>query len=122
MVRFASAIFILLIILTSCALMPVETQTQEASFTVASSAKHTIPIEVRSGQSIEGYFSVTGRENYIDFYIKDPAGGLAYGVVRAQGSHSFQAQAKITGLHTLYFDNSISFGSSREISVHYQVR
>lgn len=109
-------------LLTSCSLTPVESTPQEASFTVASSAKHTISIEARSGQSIEGYFSVTGNENYIDFYIKDPDGGLTYGVVRAQGSHSFQAQAETTGVYTLYFDNSISFGSSRDISLRYQVR
>ena len=43
-------------------------------------------------------------------------------VVRAQGSHSFDAQANTSGLHTLYFDNSFSFGSSRDVTLRYGVR
>lgn len=122
MTRFFSIFLILLVLLTSCEFLLVETTNQEVNFTLAPSAKHTIAVEVREGHWVQGSFSVSGKENFIDFYIKDPAGGLAYGVTRAQGGLSFEAQAETTGLYTLYFDNSFSFGSSRDISLRYQVR
>ncbi len=122
MTRFFSIFLILLILLTSCEFLPVENTSQEVNFTLAPSAKHTIAVEIKEGHRVSGSFSVSGKETYIDFYIKDPAGGLAYGVTRAQGGLSFEAQAGTTGLYTLYFDNSFSFGSSRDISLRYQVR
>ena len=122
MTRFVSIFLIVLLLLTSCEFLPIETTSQEVNFTLAPSAKHTIAVEVREGHWVQGSFSVSGKENFIDFYIKDPAGGLAYGVVRAQGGLSFEAQAETTGLYTLYFDNSFSFGSSRDITLRYQVR
>ena len=122
MLRYTPVLLLSLLLLASCALVPGDSSFQEVSFTVAASAKHTIAVEVRAGHSLEGSFSVSGPENYIDFYIKDPAGGLAYGVVRAQGGHGFEALAETGGIYTLYFDNSISFGSSRNISLRYRVR
>lgn len=122
MVRVTAVVLMLAIVLSACALVSPESTAQEVSFTVAPSTKHTIAADVREGHSIVGSFTVSGQENFIDFYIKDPNGGLAYGVVRAQGSHSFEAQAETTGVHTLYFDNSISFGSSRNITLRYDVR
>lgn len=84
--------------------------------------KYTIVAELRAGQTIEGDFSVSGQRNYIDFYIKDPFGGLTYGVVRAEGSHRFAAEARYAGAHTLYFDNTFSFGASRQIALRYRLR
>lgn len=122
MTRYFSVVLILLILLTSCEFLPIESTNQEVNFTLAPSAKHTIAVEVREGHRVQGSFSVSGKENFIDFYIKDPAGGLAYGVTRAQGGLSFEAQAETSGLYTLYFDNSFSFGNSRDITLRYQVR
>lgn len=122
MPRYMPFILALLLVLASCDLLLGDTSFQEVNFTVAPSAKQTIAAEVKAGHSVEGSFSVTGKETYIDFYIKDPSGGLPYGVVRAQGGHSFEMQAETTGVYTLYFDNAISFGSARDISLRYRVR
>lgn len=94
----------------------------ERDFTVGVGEKYTLAAEVRAGQTIEGDFSVSGQEDYIDFYIKDPSGDLLYGVIRADGSHKFTAKAKYSGVHTLYFDNSFSFGTSRQIALRYCAR
>lgn len=94
----------------------------EKSFTVGVGEKHTISAQVKEGQTIEGDFSVSGQQDYIDFYIKDPFGGLTYGVIRAEGSHRFTAEARESGTHTLYFDNSFSFGASRQVALRYRVR
>ena len=94
----------------------------ERDFTVGVGEKYTVVAELRAGQTIEGDFSISGQEDYIDFYIKDPFGDLLYGVIRAEGSHKFTAKAKYSGAHTLYFDNSFSFGTSRQISLRYRTR
>lgn len=94
----------------------------DREFTVGVSEKHTIVAELRAGQTIEGDLSISGQEDYIDFYIKDPFGGLLYGVIRAKGSHKFAAEVRYSGAHTLYFDNSFSFGTSRQIALRYRVR
>ena len=94
----------------------------ERSFTVGVDEKYTIGVELRAGQTVEGGFSVSGREDYIDFYIKDPFGGLTCGVIRAVGSYSFAAETRYSGTHTLYFDNRFSWGASRQVALHYRVR
>lgn len=94
----------------------------EKEFTVGPGEKQTIVADLRAGQTIEGDFSVSGGEDYIDFYIKDPFGGLTYGVTRAEGGHRFDAEAQHSGAHTLYFDNAFSFGTSRHITLRYRVR
>jgi len=94
----------------------------EKDFTVGVGEKYTIVAELKVGQTIEGDFSVSGQEDYIDFYIKDPFGGLTYGVIRAEGSHRFTAKANYSGAHTLYFDNSFSFGTSRQVALRYRLK
>ena len=94
----------------------------DKNFTVGVDEKYTIVVELRAGQTIEGDFSVSGREDDIGFYIKDPFGGLAYGVIRTVGGQSFTAEARYSGTHTLYFDNSFSWGTSRQVALRYRLR
>ena len=94
----------------------------DRDFTVGVGEKYTLVADLEAGQIIEGDFSVSGQEDYIDFYIKDPSDSLLYGVIRAEGSQEFSAKATYSGTHTLYFDNSFSFGTSRQITLHYRIR
>lgn len=112
----------LLLVATSCVPEIGVTTYTEKSFTVGVGEKYNIAVELRAGQTVEGDFSISGQEDYIDFYIKDAYGGLTYGVVRAVGSHRFVAKASYSGSHTLCFDNSFSFGTGRQVSVRYRVR
>ncbi|MBI4289333.1 MAG: emp24/gp25L/p24 family protein [Chloroflexi bacterium] len=122
MARRVALLLVLLVVLSSCEVLPGGAPVLETTFTVAAGAKHTIAVDLREGRTISGTFSVSGKENFIDFYIKDPNGGLAFGSERAQGGLSFEARAETSGIHTLYFDNSFSFGSPREVTLRYQVR
>lgn len=92
----------------------------ESSFTVEAGQKHTIAVLLQEGHVVEGTLSVSGAENTIDFYIMGPDRALVYGVVRVVGGHSFEVKARKTGTYTLYFDNSFSFGRSRQVSVRYR--
>lgn len=120
----AIILFFLSISLLAASCLPGTTASAytEKSFAVGVNEKHTIAVELKAGQTIEGNFSVSGKEDSIDFYIKDAFGGLTYGVVRAEGSHKFVAQAKYSSIHTIYFDNSFAFGESRQIALRYRIR
>lgn len=121
MKRFLLPLLALLLILplTSCLAPPPYT---EASFSVGPSQKHTIAVSLNGGQVVEGYFGVSGSEDYIDFYVKGPQGELAYSPGRVKGSHQFEARAGSSGIYTLYFDNSFSWGTGRDITLHYRTR
>jgi len=127
--RPVAIVFVLLISLLAVSCLP-ETSAPQSSatpytqidFTVGVSEKHTVVVDLEAGQTVEGDFSISGQQDYIDFYIKDPSGGLLYDVIRAEGSHKFTAKAKYSGAHTLYFDNSFSFGTSRQIALRYRMR
>lgn len=121
--RLFLALFLgLALLLTSCQVLSGAPPYTETSFTVTPGEKHTVAVELRAGSTLDGSFSISGGENYIDFYIKGPEGGLAYGVVRAVGGQSFETTAQLSGTHTMYFDNSFSFGSPRQISLRYRSR
>ncbi|MDP3879823.1 MAG: emp24/gp25L/p24 family protein [Dehalococcoidales bacterium] len=94
----------------------------EESFTVEPGQKHTVAVLLQERRIVGGTFSVSGERASIDFYVTGPEGELVYGVERAVGGHSFEIRAQNTGTYTLYFDNSISGGSPRQVSLRYRVR
>ncbi|MBI2830548.1 MAG: emp24/gp25L/p24 family protein [Chloroflexi bacterium] len=123
-IRFLILICLALIPLaTACALAPGgvdSTKFIETGFTVEPGQKHTIAVSLQERQAVEGTLSVSGAENTIDFYILGPDRELVYGVVRVVGGHSFKVPAQKTGTYTLYFDNSFSFGRSRQVALRYR--
>jgi len=112
----------LVLSLVSCQVLPRAPSYIETDFEVPPGQKHTLAVELRSGDSLEGDFSISGAENYIDFYIEGPNGDLTYGKERGEGSLSFEMKARSSGMYTLYFDNSFSFGAPRQISLRYRIR
>lgn len=115
-------ILVLALLPVGCEAISPPSSYTEASFAVEPGQKHTVAVQLREGHTVEGSFSISGADNFIDFYIKGPNGELAYGVVRAVGAQSFETTAETEGAYTLYFDNSISWGRSRQISLRYRVR
>ena len=119
--RQAAVILVLLLLLiVSCVLISAPPYI-EKSFTVNAGAQYTIAVDLKAGQTVEGYFSISGEENDIDFYITDSSGGLVYSE-DVEGSHEFAVEAKDSGIHTLWFDNSFSWEKSREVTLHYRSR
>src|SRR3972149_8926090 len=115
-------VLLLALVLASCQVIPGATPYTETSFSVAPGEKHPLAVELGAGGTVEGDFSVSGAENYIDFYITGPGGELAYGVVGAVGGPTLRMKAKGAGTYTLYFDHSFSFGASRQIALRYRKR
>lgn len=84
--------------------------------------KYPIAVHLDAGQTVEGDFSVSGTENDIDFYITDPSGWLAHDKVDVEGSYQFAVEARDSGIYTLWFDNTLSWGKSREVDLRYRSR
>jgi hypothetical protein len=94
----------------------------ESSFVVLPGEKHTVTVSMRAGETLDGTVNVGGQGDSIDFYVHGPERDLAFGVVRVVGGSSFTLRATKGGAHTMYFDNSISFGESKQVTVRYRVR
>ena len=79
----------------------------------------SIPVTLKSGDLIEGSFTVSGPTNLdISFSVQDPAGSNAYGPVRSR-SGAFTYRAQTTGIHHLYIDNTYSWFTGKIVSLTY---
>jgi hypothetical protein len=73
------------------------------------------------GDVLEGYLTVRGGNDDIQFYVKDSYGNVVLNV-SVRGRYDFQYSATSEGFHTLYFDNSFSLLTSKQVLIHYRVR
>jgi hypothetical protein len=79
------------------------------SFTIGPLVTETaVTLHLNSGDEVEGYFTVIGGNNDIDFYIKDPYGNYIYPRSRVRGRFDFKFIAGTTGDYRVYFDKSFA--------------
>lgn len=95
---------------------------QDISFTVGPLTYSSMTVNMNSGAIFEGYLTVRGGNDDIRFYIKDSYGNVVLDKNRVQGRYDFSYQATAEGFHTVYFDNSFSLITSKEVYLHYRVR
>lgn len=95
---------------------------QDTNFTVEPFTYSSMTVNMNSGAIFEGYLTVRGGNDDIRFYIKDSYGNVVLDKNRVQGRYDFSYQATTEGFHTIYFDNSFSWITSKEVYLHYRVR
>jgi len=95
---------------------------QDESFTVKPLTATTMTINMANGAVFEGYVTVRGGNDDIRFYIKDSHGNKVLDINRVQGRYDFFYRATSEGFHTIYFDNSFSIITSKQVYIHYRVR
>lgn len=95
---------------------------QDINFTVQPSTHYSMTVNMNSGAIFEGYLTVRGGNDDIRFYIKDSYGNVVLDINRVQGRYDFSYQATTEGFHTIYFDNTFSWITSKEAYLHYRVR
>jgi hypothetical protein len=71
------------------------------------------------GDRIEGYFTVLGGGNDINFNIKDPYASTILDAGRVTGRRDFAFTAEYSGAYTLTFDNSFSILTSKNVFLSY---
>ena len=94
----------------------------DQSFTVEPLSAVTITINMSTGAVFEGYLTVRGGNDDVRFYIKDSYGNIVLDINRVNGRYDFSYVVTSEGFHTIYFDNSFSIITSKQVYIHYRVR
>ena len=95
---------------------------QDRSLTVEPLSAMTLTINMSQGAVFEGYLTVRGGNDDIRFYIEDSYGNKVLDINRVRGRYDFSYKATSEGFHTIYFDNSFSIITSKQVYIHYRVR
>ena len=82
----------------------------------------TLSVNMREGTVLEGYLTVRGGNDDVRFYIEDSQGNRVLDINRVRDRYDFSYTATLAGFHTLYFDNSFSWFTSKLVLLHYRVR
>ena len=118
-----SVLLLLLLVpaLAGCDIVSQETPYTEKSFTMEADEIHTMAVQMDGGHTLEGFFSVSGEDVLVDFWIEGPNGELAYGKNTVEGMLSFEMVAQYQGVYTMYFDTRKSRAqSSLQIDLSYR--
>lgn len=95
---------------------------QDNSFTVEAMHEVTLTPNMRNGAVLEGYFTIRGGNDDINFAIEDPQGNIVLSINKATGRYDFSYTAPSAGFYTMHFDNTFSLFTSKQIYIHYRVR
>ncbi len=100
----------------------VEIPYQDSSFDVAPLSSTNTTITMSKGDILEGYLTVRSGNDDIRFYIEDSYGNKVLDINRVRDRYDFSYKATSEGFHTIYFDNSFSVITSKQVYIHYRVR
>ena len=82
----------------------------------------SIVFNLDNGDKVTGSLSVAGGAgNDVNFIVKDPAGNPIIPERRVAEGWNFDFTATSNGAYTLYFDNSFSIVSSKQVSLSYDI-
>ena len=95
---------------------------RDTSFRVSSLSEQTLTVDAGAGDTIEGYFTVRGGADEVDFWIEDPWGRTIHNAGRVYDRNDFQVTCANDGHYTLYFSNTFSLTVAKDIYLHYRVR
>ena len=95
---------------------------KDSGFTVDVLSKYTVTVNAKRGAVIEGYLTVRGGNDDVRFYIEDSFGNKVLDKNRVNGRYDFMYTVQSSGFHTMYFNNSFSLFTSKQVYLHYRVR
>ncbi|MGE5619074.1 MAG: S1C family serine protease [Sphingomonadaceae bacterium] len=73
-----------------------------------------------TGAALEGYFTVSGDKD-VGFRITGPSDSILLDPGRVEGPYAFGIRSTSPGPHTLYFDNTYSIFTTKNITLFYRV-
>lgn len=86
------------------------TITTTDDYDIASLQKFSLTQHHGKGERIEGYFTVLGGNEEIEFYIKNPYGVVIYDAGVVKSRNDFALTAEHSGMYTLFFGNKQQSG------------
>ncbi|GEM_PF-5655254 len=95
---------------------------KDDSFTIKPLSKASGTVDMRNGAIFEGYLTIRGGNNDIEFYVQDSYGKKVLSAGRVTGRYDFNYKATSEGFHTFYFDNNFSVFTTKEVFIHYRIR
>lgn len=113
----ALIVFGLILLLLPSAL----TQTISRNFWVNSYSTMTLSYHFNSGDTMECSVTITGGNNDIKVYIKDPLGVTIPWPLYVQEHEDFSYTADVSGVYIIYFDNSFS-SYSKQVSLSMKIK
>ena len=81
-----------------------------------------VSLNVGSFDYLKAAATVSGGNDDIRFTIEDSYGSVVLNMDRVQGRYDFLYTASTAGFHTMYFDNSFSLITDKQVFIHYRVR
>lgn len=95
------------------------TETKTENINLSAGEYLSIPVNLKSGDLVEGTFTVQGPTNLdIKFAIQNPTATVVYGPIQSR-SQSFSYRAKTQGIHYLYIDNTYSLLTEKVVLLLY---
>ena len=99
-----------------------QTETVVQTLHIAGGQSNSFPINLKSGDLIEGSFTVLGPTDLatldIKFAVLDPSGNNVFGPIQTR-AQSFTYRAQTNGLHFLYVDNTYWILTSKTVNLTY---
>jgi hypothetical protein len=81
------------------------TLTSTDDYDISPGGEMSITRHREKGEGIEGYFTVLGGNEEIEFYITDPHGVIVHNAGIIKSRHDFALTAEHSGVYTLFFGN-----------------
>jgi hypothetical protein len=95
---------------------------KDSNFSVSAGTYQTATVNMNKGAILEGYITVRGGNDDLRFYIKDSYGSTVLDINRIKGRYDLYYSANNEGFVTIYFDNSFSVFTGKNVYFHYRVR
>ena len=92
-----------------------EPLTKEWSFDVPALNKRYIILSLEQGDKVHIKMRISGGNNDIEFYIKDPSGTYVRSPSKIYSYYEYSFTAGSSGTYELWFDNSFSLLTSKNI-------
>lgn len=80
-----------------------------------------VTCNMHSGDILRGHFTVSGGNDDIEFCINDPVGNSLIHKDKVHKRHVFTCRAVFDGIHVIYFDNGISWLTTKYVLINYRV-
>jgi len=86
------------------------TSTSTDDYDVSPGGETSLTRHREKGERIEGYLTVLGGDEEIEFYIEDPLGVIIYNAGIIKSRHDFALTTEHSGVYTLFFGNKQQSG------------
>lgn len=94
----------------------------DTNFYVSPLSSQTMTFRASAGSIFEGYFTIRGGADEVEFWIEDPWGRVVHNAGLVYDRYEFHITCSHEGYYTAYFNNTFSLTVGKHVYLHYRVR